>query len=339
MNKVTYKFSSATTDFLFDARLSALGKLADKRSAVLVIDENVYASHAARFKGFRCIVLKSGEEHKNRQTVDDIIDSLVDMQADRKTVLVGVGGGVVTDITGFVASIYLRGIRFGFVPTSLLAMVDAAIGGKNGIDLGVYKNLVGTIRQPSFLLYDYSLLDSLPLAEWQNGFAEIIKHACIRDAAMFGMLEQYGLEQFRSSKKLLAALVQRNAEIKAKLVKKDEFEQHDRKLLNFGHTVGHALEKLYELSHGQAVAIGMAYACVLSRQTNAFSQSDRVIALIEKYGLPANLEFDRKEVFEIMRMDKKRQQKAIHYVFLERIGKAVIRPVPIRRLEQLIGKI
>ena len=248
------------------------------------------------------------------------------------------GGGVVTDITGFVASIYMRGLKFGFVPTSLLAMVDAAIGGKNGVDLGIYKNMVGTIRQPSFLLYDYRLLSSLPEAEWINGFAEIIKHACIRDAGMFNLLEQYSLEKIRSSKKIMGELVQRNAQLKSKLVQRDEFEQGDRKLLNFGHTLGHALEKLYDLSHGQAVAIGMAYACVLSHRMNGFGQTGRVIALIEKYGLPANLEFDKQEVFRVMQMDKKRQQKEIHYVFLEKIGKAVVKPVPIKQLEQFISK-
>jgi 3-dehydroquinate synthase len=338
MNKISYKFSGQTTDYYFDASFAALGKLVDKKQAVLVVDEKVFFRHTPKFKGWKSIVLKSGEDHKSFETVDIILESLVEMQADRKTVLIGVGGGVVTDITGFVASIYMRGLKFGFVPTSLLAMVDAAIGGKNGVDLGIYKNMVGTIRQPSFLLYDYTLLSSLPHEESANGFAEIIKHACIRDAAMFTMLEQNDIDKIRSSKKLLGQLVQRNAELKSKLVQRDEFEEGDRKLLNFGHTLGHALEKLHELSHGQAVAIGMAYACVLSEKMNGFKQCSRVIALIEKYGLPANMEFDKQEVFQVMRMDKKRQQEQIHYVFLEKIGKGVVKPVPIKQLEQFIRK-
>src|SRR6185369_11874808 len=125
----------------------------------------------------KTIVLKPGEVYKNQQTVDNIIQQLIDLGADRKSFLVGVGGGVVTDITGYVAGVFMRGIQFGFVPTSILAMVDAGIGGKNGIDVGVYKNIVGLIRQPSFLLYDYAFLKSLPKTEWVNGFAEIIKHA------------------------------------------------------------------------------------------------------------------------------------------------------------------
>lgn len=338
MKKVSYKFSSQSTDYYFNASFSSLAKLVNKKEAVLIVDEKVFFHHADRLKGWNLIVLKSGEENKNRDTVDTIIDNLLEMEADRNTVLVGIGGGVVTDITGFVAAIYMRGLRFGFMPTTVLSMVDAAIGGKNGIDLGVYKNMVGTIRQPSFLLYDYSFLQSLPENEWINGFAEIIKHACIRDAAMFRMLEQYKLEDIRSNKKLLDELIQRNAILKTKVVQRDEFEKGDRKLLNFGHTLGHALENLYELSHGQAVAIGMAYASVLSEKLNGFSESSRVIQLIEQYGLPANIDFEKQEVLDVMRMDKKRQRKEIHYVLLDKIGKGVIKPLSIKKLEQFIHR-
>jgi 3-dehydroquinate synthase len=339
MKKTTYKFSAQSTDYYFDASFSMLGKLVNKKETVLIADEKVFFNHAARFKGWNVMVIKSGEENKTRETADNIIDNLIGLEADRKTTLVGIGGGVITDITGYVASIYMRGLRFGFVPTTVLSMVDAAIGGKNGIDLGVYKNMVGTIRQPSFLLYDYSFLRTLPDAEWTNGFAEIIKHACIRDAAMFKLLEQHSLQQIRSSKALMGELIERNAKLKTKIVQQDEFEHGDRKLLNFGHTLGHALENLYELSHGQAVAIGMAYAAVLSGKINGFDQSERVIELIEKYQLPANLEFDKKQVLEVMRMDKKRERKEIHYVVLEKIGKGVIRPISIKHLEQFITKL
>ncbi|HYF33631.1 MAG TPA: 3-dehydroquinate synthase [Chitinophagaceae bacterium] len=339
MKKTTYRFSAQSADYYFDAHFATLGKLVDKKETVLVVDEKVFFNHAAKLKGWNVIVLKSGEEHKNQDTVDSIIDNLVSMQADRKTVLVGIGGGVVTDITGYVAAIYMRGLRFGFVPTTVLAMVDAAIGGKNGIDLGVYKNLVGTIRQPSFLLYDFSFLQSLPEAEWMNGFAEIIKHACIRDAAMFKILEQDSLDNMRKGRAVLKQLIERNAVLKTKLVQRDEFERGERRLLNFGHTLGHALEKLYELSHGQAVAIGMSYASVLSQKINGFKEAARVIELIEQYGLPANIEFEKEKVFEVMRMDKKREKQEIHYVLLEKIGKGVVQPISIKQLEKFIGQL
>src|SRR6185436_8006814 len=148
----------------------------DQRNAVIITDENVFSNHKKRFKDWRVIVLQPGEDQKSQATVDSIIAQLIMLEDDIKTTLVGVGGGVVTDITGYAASVYMRGIRFGFIPTTLLAMVDASIGGKNGVDVGIYKNLVGTIRQPSFILHDLVFLNSLPQSEWTNGFAEIIKH-------------------------------------------------------------------------------------------------------------------------------------------------------------------
>lgn len=336
MKHKRYQFSTAVTDFYFDASLSYLGKLVSKQQTVIITDEHIFKAHAPRLKGWNAIVLKPGEEYKVQATVDSIIEQLIEMEADRKTTLVGIGGGVITDITGYVASVYMRGLSFGFVPTSLLAMVDASIGGKNGIDVGVYKNMVGIIRQPKFLLYDVSLLKSLPDAEWRNGFAEIIKHACIKDAAMFSLLEKNGLAEFQKNKKLLASLVERNATIKANVVQHDEFEKGERRMLNFGHTLGHALENQYELSHGQAVAIGMTYAAELSAKFNGFKQAERVVQVIARYGLPTYASFDKKKVFAVLKMDKKRERKDIHYIFLEKIGKGVVQPVPLKELEKNI---
>src|SRR6187455_1462228 len=206
MKKATYKFSNSSVDYYLAGGISHLKEIVDKDNTIIITDENVHNAHTKRFKNWNCIVLKPGEEFKVQSTVDSVIEQLIEMEADRKTTLVGVGGGVVTDITGYVASVYMRGLSFGFIPTSLLAMVDASIGGKNGIDVGVYKNMVGLIRQPSFLLFDVSFLKSLPKTEWQNGFAEIIKHACIKDAAMFRLLQQHKLSDFQKNAKLLSAL-------------------------------------------------------------------------------------------------------------------------------------
>src|SRR3954466_5235588 len=239
MTKKEIKFSSSTTTFYFDASFEHLEKLTSKDNTVIITDENVFQKNQKKFKGWKTIVIKAGEQHKHQQTVDSIIEQLISFGADRKSFIVGVGGGVVTDIAGYVAGIFLRGVKFGFVPTSILAMVDAAIGGKNGIDVGVFKNMVGLIRQPAFLLYDYSLLKSLPKEEWINGFAEIIKHACIKDAAMFMLLEKNTLSFFQKDITATAKLIQRNALIKTKVVVDDEFEKGERKILNFGHTLGH----------------------------------------------------------------------------------------------------
>jgi 3-dehydroquinate synthase len=271
--------------------------------------------------------------------VDAVIEKLIEMEADRKTTLVGVGGGVVTDVTGYVASVYMRGLKFGFIPTSILALVDASIGGKNGIDVGVYKNMVGIIRQPAFILHDMVFLNSLPQKEWENGFAEIIKHACIKDAAMFAELESNTLKTYQGRQKTICELIQRNTLIKTKVVQKDEFEKGERRLLNFGHTLGHALETQYELLHGQAISIGMTCACHISEQLTGFRQTDRVVKVLEQYGLPTYSSFNKQKVFEVLKMDKKRERKEMNYVLLEKIGKGVVKSISLVQLEKIISKL
>ncbi|MDZ4072515.1 MAG: 3-dehydroquinate synthase [Sediminibacterium sp.] len=335
MKKKAVPFPGKTVHYYFDASFDHLQKMVDKEKVVLITDEHVFSAHLKKFKGWNTIVLKPGEAYKVQQTVDMIIDQLIEMGADRKTILVGVGGGVITDISGYVAGIFMRGIDVGYVPTSLLAMVDAAIGGKNGIDVGVYKNMVGLIRQPSFLLYDYSFLKTLPVAEWQNGFAEIIKHACVKDAAMFKELQQYRLSDYKKDLSLLKKLIERNVMLKTKVVLSDEREQGERKLLNFGHTLGHAIENMYELSHGQAISIGMTYATMISQQLKGFKDTDAVVNLLANYGLPTFVDFDAKKAFKVLQKDKKKDDVSIHYILLEKTGKAVVQPLLIIQLKEI----
>ena len=339
MKKLTYKFSNSSTDYYLAYGISHLKEFVDQRSAVIITDENVFRNHRKRFKNWRVIVLQPGEEQKTQATVDSIIAQLIMMEADRNTTLIGVGGGVITDITGYAASIYMRGIKFGFAPTTLLSMVDASIGGKNGIDVGIYKNLVGTIRQPSFILHDLIFLNTLPQSEWINGFAEIIKHACIKDAALFRELETNSLKKYRSRKVLVCQLIQRNAILKTKVVQQDEFEKGDRKLLNFGHTLGHALENQYELSHGQAISIGMTYACHISKQITGFKETNRVVSILERYGLPTYAKFDKQKVFHALKMDKKRERKEMSYVLLRKVGEGVIKTISLDQLEKIIQEL
>ena len=336
MKHINYKFSGSSTDFYFAYGISHLKKITDPNATVLITDENVYKAHTKRFRGWNTIVLKPGEEFKVQATADALIEKLIDMEADRKTTLVGVGGGVITDITGYVASVYMRGLRFGFIPTSILALVDASIGGKNGLDVGVYKNMVGVIRQPSFILHDMVFLNSLPPQEWENGFAEIIKHACIKDAVMFAELEKNSLKTYQGRQKSICEIIRKNALIKTRVVQKDEFEKGERRLLNFGHTLGHALETQYELLHGQAISIGMTYACHISAQLAGFKQTEKVIAVLEKYNLPTYASFNKQKVFDVLKMDKKRERKEMNYVLLERIGKGVVKSISLKRLEKII---
>jgi 3-dehydroquinate synthase len=336
MKHIKYNFTNSSTDYYLAYGINHLKKITDPKATVLITDEHVFKAHAKRFKGWNTIVLKPGEEFKVQATVDAIIAKLLEMEADRKTTLVGVGGGVITDLTGYVASVFMRGLRFGFIPTSILALVDASIGGKNGIDVGMYKNMVGVIRQPSFILHDMVFLNSLPQTQWENGFAEIIKHACIKDAGLFASLETNTLKTYMGRQKAICELVQHNAILKTKVVQRDEFEKGERRLLNFGHTLGHALETQYELLHGQAISIGMAYACHISEQLAGFKQTGRVISVLEKYNLPAYASFDKQKVFNVLKMDKKRERQEMNYVLLEKIGKGVVKSISLKQLEKII---
>ncbi len=334
MKKNHFSFSSGGTDCYFNGSFIQLGRLADPATSIIVTDRSVYRCHRALFAKWNTIVLHSGEKYKVQATVDALIEQLISLKADRSTTLIGVGGGVVTDLVGYTASVYMRGIQFGFVPTTLLGMVDASIGGKNGVDHGVYKNLVGIIRQPSFLLYDVSLLSTLPKAEWQNGFAEIVKHAAILDAKLFATLEKHSLSYYQTNAAALRTLIARNVRLKAGIVKNDELEQGKRKWLNFGHTLGHALENQYQLSHGQAIALGMMMAARLSAHYLGFSDADRLQNLLDRYGLPTQARYSMKKAISVLRMDKKKQSGKIGYILLKKIGQALVHHLSFDQLEK-----
>lgn len=334
------EFSTKTVDCFFDADF--LGNdLLPKENTIIITDKNVFEKQSQKFQGWKTVVIEPGEEHKNQATVDKIVAQLIEFEADRQSFIVGVGGGVVTDIAGFVASIYMRGIKFAFVPTSILAMVDASVGGKNGIDVGVYKNQVGVIRHPEFLIYDYSFLETLPEEEWINGFAEIIKHGCIKDKEMFENLSNSSIETFRSSQELTAELVRKNVNIKYKVVASDEQENGERKQLNFGHTIGHAIENVSGLPHGSAVSIGIVAACAISEKINNFSNEEtkKVVALLEKYQLPVKFQFDKEKAWQILLHDKKRSAAEISFVVLDSIGKASVKKIPLNELHQIFNNL
>ena len=340
MRKEIMAFSNKQVEYIFDGNFSQLAAIFQRDKLVIVTDENVFKLHSSKFEGFTTIQLAAGEEFKQQRTVDDIISKLLELEADKQTILVGVGGGVITDMTGYAASIYKRGIKLVQVPTSVLAMVDASVGGKNGVDVGPYKNMVGTVYQPDLLLFDYSFLDTLPEEEWVNGFAEIIKHACIKDADFFDFLSSKNLDDFRKDKTLLAALIEKNVAIKTTVVLKDEFETGDRKLLNFGHTIGHAIENIYQLPHCHAVSIGMLAACRISEEINNFSsiEKEKLANLLQRYHLPVEFSFDKENIWKILVMDKKRSNDSMSFILLDTIGKAIIKPIPLVQLKDLINQ-
>lgn len=338
MNQLSYTFHGKQVAYYLDANLEQLHELVDQQRCILLVDEQVSRLHSAKLGGWRKILIPSGEESKDLRMLEHVTDALVDLEADRKTMLIGIGGGVVTDLTGFVASVYMRGVPFGFVPSTLLAQVDASIGGKNGINYGSFKNLLGIIRQPDFILFDYALLYSLPEDQWRGGFAEVIKSACIADGSLFELLEHHCEDALQRDPELVATLVQRCVEIKSRVVEIDEFETNERRWLNFGHTLGHAVEKIEHIPHGQAVAIGMVAASKLSSRLSGLSATDvkRITQLIEAYGLPTRLQSEASAISQLFRMDKKRERDRVNFVLLPRIGEARVEPILLDELEALL---
>jgi 3-dehydroquinate synthase len=308
---------------------------------IFLVDDVVFAKNETLFETYVCIKVNASEVNKTQATVDNIIAQMLDVNIDKSWMLVGVGGGVVTDMAGYVASIYKRGIKLGLVPTTILGMTDAAIGGKNGVNVGLYKNMVGTMHRPTFILFDFLFLQSLPKTEWINGFAEIIKHACIKDALLFLELEKYTIDYYIENKEAAAILIEKNIGIKTAVVLQDEFETEERFLLNFGHTFGHAIENTNNLPHGHAVSLGMIIAAKISEEINEFQSEDKVrlIKLLEQYNLPTNTKVDLQQALTVLKKDKKAEGDGINFVLLHKIGEANVQQIPFVMLEDLVDQI
>lgn len=300
----------------------------------IVTDSNVSLLHGQKFLSFLkdaglnvdLIEFPAGEASKNINTALDITVKLLDLGADRNSMLIAFGGGVVGDMTGFIASVFMRSIPYIQVPTSLIAQVDSSIGGKTAIDLPYGKNLLGTFYQPQAVFTDLSYLNTLPEAEFNNGLAEIIKYGIIDDEKMFRLLEN-NLDQVKSKDPvLLLKIVETCCRIKKSIVEIDEKEQGLRRILNYGHTLGHAVEaeSNFAISHGEAVALGMIAAARISENSDYLDSDSRkrIENLIIESGLtshiPKNLATDR--IISRLKMDKKKEGNVIHFVLLKKIG-------------------
>lgn len=336
MITASYMISGKRVKYYFEQSIKGVDSYCRRDNTVFITDRNIFQHYGGFFKDRKVIVLEPGEQEKNMHTVERIISQLIEMGTAKDHFIIGMGGGVVTDITGFVASIYMRGIRFAFIPTSMLAMVDAALGGKNGVNSGLHKNMAGTTTQPEWIIFDRTVLYTLPHEEWVNAFAEIIKYAAVFDENLFQQLEAYSLDEFRGRHYLTARLLYICTHIKTLIVERDVFDTGERRLLNFGHTLGHAIEKTGDLSHGKAVSAGMAFAAGLSEKITGFPDKERLIRLLEKYELEPNRSFDKEKVNDIIRLDKKREKEHINFILLERTGKGIVHPVPVHQLEQAI---
>ncbi len=276
------------------------------------------------------VIVPDGEDHKDWATLDAVVGELLAQRCDRRTTIVALGGGVIGDLAGFAAATYQRGVPLIQVPTTLLAQVDSSVGGKTAINHARGKNMVGAFYQPKLVLADIATLATLPERELRAGLAEVIKHGAIRDPALFTWLEANIERLIARDAEALAHAVKRSVEIKAEVVALDERETGPRALLNFGHTFGHAIETGLGYGtwlHGEAVAAGMVMASDLSARLGMLDASsvERLRRLIERAGLPVAgppLTPDRYQ--ELMSVDKKAQDRRLHFILLERLGSAVI---------------
>jgi 3-dehydroquinate synthase len=272
------------------------------------------------------ITIPAGEKSKTLEQAGTICDQMAAAGLDRQSFVIGLGGGVIGDISGFVAAIYHRGIPHVQIPTTLLAMVDSSIGGKTGVNTAAGKNLIGAVHHPSLVIDDVDVLKTLPRREFNQGFAEIIKHAIIADAEMFAALK----EKKASDALVLQSLIRRNIEIKSKIVAKDERDRTgERAILNFGHTVGHGIERAgdyQEFLHGEAVSLGIVAACVISIKKAGLPRDQReaIVDLLQRFNLPTQLprDFPREKIFEALPYDKKFESGNIRFVVTPRIGSA-----------------
>lgn len=330
------------SEVLIGNALPRLDALLDGKRPVVITDINLKRAYPELIGRWPHIAIDTGEAHKTLETVEDICRQLIALGADRGSYLIGIGGGIVTDITGFVASVYMRGVSgFGFLATSLLAQVDASVGGKNGVNLDGYKNMIGVFNQPDFVICDQGMLSTLPEREFQSGLAEVIKSGLIGNAELFGWFESQSYADLKENRELLHRMIVASVELKAAVVGADETEQGDRKLLNLGHTFAHAIEKLTRAKylHGEAVAIGLCVAARLSVQLGLLParEADRIEVVLRNMELPTRLPegISGDEWIAAIGSDKKREAQTIDFVLLEGIGRAVRRKMTLQELQEL----
>lgn len=307
--------------------ISRIVKLNKFSKVVVITDEKVPSNF---LNSFEKIIVPGDESSKNIETIQYIWKELLRLGCDRKTLIINLGGGVIGDMGGFAASTYMRGVKFLQVPTTLLASVDASVGGKVGIDFSGIKNLIGSFNQPIGVIVDVDTFESLPKREFVSGFGEIIKHGLISDLEYFKKVTSKKPGEFLEDE--LIEIIKRSCEIKAEIISIDERESGNRKLLNFGHTIGHAIESIYlntnkPLLHGEAVSLGMIAEAKISQLSGLISIDDLKIikSVLKNSGLPVNVKIESaQKIIELISKDKKSEKGKINWTLLKGIGNAVI---------------
>jgi 3-dehydroquinate synthase len=322
----------------------------------IITDENVAKLHLARLKSVleknkikpEIIIEKSGEKTKSFKFLEKTCEKILAKNIDRKSLIIAFGGGVIGDLSGFIAAILLRGIDFIQIPTTLLAAVDSSVGGKTAINSKSGKNLIGSFYQPKMVICDLNFLETLPAREFRAGYAEIVKYGFIFDKDFFEFLEKNHKKIFNFDDEVLEKIITRSCEIKAEIVGRDEKESGERALLNFGHTFGHIFETetkySNELLHGEAVALGMVMAAKMSQNFGMISQNDflRIKSHLENCGFVTNpkkirKKWNEKNLIKHLYKDKKNENRNLTFILLEKLGKAVIKKsVPLQEFEKVL---
>jgi len=321
--------------------LDILPSLLPITRVMIITDRQVYALLGSRLPEVPTFQVLPGDNSKSLRNASNIYRWLQEQHADRSVFLLGVGGGMVCDLTGFVAATYMRGVDFGLVPTQLLCQVDASIGGKNALNLYGFKNVIGTVYQPNFVLCDSSLLHSLPAEEVHGGLAEMIKHAMIHDATMFGRFEHECARLTQLEHPLIDEFIGWSIGVKKWYIEQDEYDRGKRRELNFGHTWGHAVEGVTGVHHGLAVAIGMAFATRLAVHLGICQPEvdERLRQLLTQAGLPTETKALPWVLYDALLRDKKRDADSINFVLPERIGSVVIQRIPLATLKDYIHSV
>ena len=338
MKIITVEAESKSSRILIGESLDNVMEYVGDRHTIILTDSNILRYYKNRFpKNVPIIEIGMGEKNKTLATLEYIMGKLVEYEADRSTFLLAIGGGIVCDVGGFAASVYMRGVPFGFVSTTLLSQVDASVGGKNGVNYQGFKNMVGVFNQPEFVICDPTMLETLDKEEFRSGFAEIIKAGAIKDRSLFDFCRDHAQEALANNSEVVTHIVYESIKIKAGVVKADEREKGERRLLNFGHTFAHSIEKMATTLHGKAVSIGMALAARVSQHLGMISEQDTIAitSVIGCYGLPTEPGMPVQQLFEAMKQDKKREGNAIHLVLLEEIGKGVTRKITYNELQKI----
>ncbi len=295
-----------------------------------ISDATIDRLHHPLLAPYTPVLIGKGESIKTLSTVGEIYRRFIDAGIDRSTFVLGIGGGIVTDITGFTASTYMRGVHFGFVPTTLLGQVDAAIGGKNGVNIDDYKNMAGTFNQPDFVICDPEILSTLPDREFRAGLAEVIKSAVIADPQLFALLEQHDFADLRRDTQLLTEVIRATIRIKVGIVERDEHEAGERRKLNLGHTLGHAIEKCtHTMNHGEAVAVGIRMVCQAAVKGGWLPKEtcERIIALLTRYGFTLESPVETKRLLKEIAKDKKNQRGELRIVYPVAIGECRVEAI------------